>query len=83
MQIVVTTSGRVITGQISAESDLAVTIQTVNDRLVVPKDEIDSRTPSPVSMMPEGMLQKLTTRQARDLVAYLASPRQIPLTPGN
>lgn len=83
MQIVVTTGGRIITGQLIAESEGAVTIQTVNDKLVVPSDEIESLTASPLSMMPEGMLQKLTTRQVRDLVAYLASPRQVELKSGD
>lgn len=77
MQIVVTTGGRVITGQIVAEGQGAVTIQTVNDKLIVPRDEIESQTDSPVSMMPEGMLQNLSPLQVRDLVAYLASPRQV------
>jgi putative heme-binding domain-containing protein len=79
MQIVVTTSGRIITGQVIAESEQALTIQTVNDRLVVPADEIEDRKESPVSMMPEGLLQKLSADQVRDLVAYLASPKQVEL----
>jgi putative heme-binding domain-containing protein len=79
MQIVVTTSGRIITGQVIAESEQALTIQTANDRLVVPADEIEDRKESPVSMMPEGLLQKLSADQVRDLVAYLASPTQVEL----
>lgn len=71
MQIIVTEGGRVITGLVVAESEKAVTIQTVNEKLVVPKDEIDDRKTSSVSMMPEGQLKDLTTQQVRDLFAYL------------
>ena len=30
-------------------------------------------------MMPEGQLEKLSFDELRDLVAYLRSPRQVPL----
>jgi hypothetical protein len=44
----------------------------------VPIIEIENRTISPVSMMPEGILDKLSIGQVRDLVAYLAGPVQVP-----
>jgi hypothetical protein len=31
-------------------------------------------------MMPEGMFERLTFDEVRDLVGYLASPQQAPLT---
>jgi putative heme-binding domain-containing protein len=79
MQIIESTSGRVITGLVVAESKQAVTIQTVNEKVVVPADEIESRVTSSVSMMPDGLLQKLSLEQVRDLVAYVAGPTQVPL----
>ena len=79
MQTITTTSGRIITGQVIAESENAVTIQTVNDRLVVPLDEIEDHSTSPLSVMPEGLLQDLSSEQVRDLVAYLASAKQVAL----
>jgi hypothetical protein len=30
-------------------------------------------------MMPEGLLDKLTNAEVRDLIAYLAGPEQVPL----
>jgi cytochrome c1 len=30
-------------------------------------------------MMPEGLLEKLTNEEVRDLIAYLASAQQVPL----
>ncbi len=79
MQVIETTSGRIITGLVVAETDNAVTIQTVNERLVIPNQEIEERTASPVSMMPDGMLQKYSIEQVRDLLGYLAGPNQVPL----
>ncbi len=81
MQIIATTAGRVITGQVVAENDQAVTVQTINEQIVVPVTEIQSRKTSPLSIMPAGMLEKLTSDQVRDLVAYLASPGQVEPAP--
>ena len=83
MQIIETSAGRVITGLVVAESASAVTIQTVNEKIVVPLDEIENRATSRVSMMPDGMLQKFTGEQVRDLIAYLSSPGQVPLKEGD
>jgi hypothetical protein len=47
-------------------------MQTQNETIVVPKDEIDSRRQSGVSMMPEGVIEQLRPDELRDLVAYLA-----------
>ncbi|MBS0265438.1 MAG: c-type cytochrome [Planctomycetes bacterium] len=79
MQIIETQAGRVITGLVVAESDAAVTIQTVNEKIVVPASEIATRTTSNVSMMPDGLLQKMTIEQVRDLIAYLSGNEQVPL----
>jgi putative heme-binding domain-containing protein len=82
MQIIQTTSGRVITGLAVAENENAVTIQTVNEKVVVPRGEIDERATSTVSMMPDRMLDKLSFEEIRDLIAYLSSPGQVPLPEG-
>jgi putative membrane-bound dehydrogenase-like protein len=79
MQIVTTASGRIITGLVVAENENAVTIQTLNERVVVPTNEIEDRDTSPVSMMPDGMLQTFSITQIRDLFAYLGGPNQVPL----
>jgi len=81
MQIIETTDGRVVTGLVVAESENAVTIQTPNDKVVIPANEIEQRVASGVSMMPEGMLQRLTYEEVRDLFAYLSGPRQVPPKP--
>jgi putative heme-binding domain-containing protein len=79
MQVFQTTAGRVITGLVVAESKAAVTVQTVNDKVIIPNDEIEARKTSNVSMMPEGMLEKLSRDEVRDLIGYLAGTSQAPL----
>lgn len=82
MQIIQTTGGRVITGLAVAENENAVTIQTVNEKVVVPRAEIEERATATVSMMPDRMLDKLSFEEIRDLISYLSSPGQAPLPAG-
>jgi putative membrane-bound dehydrogenase-like protein len=79
MELIQTESGRVITGMIVDESDSALSIQTANEKVVLPKSEIEERSLSKVSMMPDGLLQTLTNNQIRDLIGYLGSPMQVDL----
>jgi putative heme-binding domain-containing protein len=79
MQVVRTADGRTITGLVVGESEAAVTLQTVNEKIVVPLAEIEERRVSPNSMMPDGMLQTLEIQQVRELVAYLMGTSQVPL----
>jgi putative heme-binding domain-containing protein len=81
MHLIVTTGGRVITGLLASENERALTIQAVNERIVVPLDEIEDHSLSPVSMMPDGQLQKLSNAELRDLIAYLGSRVQVRLPP--
>ncbi|MEZ6135006.1 MAG: c-type cytochrome [Pirellulaceae bacterium] len=78
MEIIETSNGRVVSGLVTAESSTAATITTVNDRVVIPQTEIESRKISSVSMMPDGMLKQLTADQIRDLIGYLQSTQQVP-----
>ena len=77
--VLATTGGRIITGIIKGENDKAVTVQTQNELIVLPRGDIESRKQSPLSMMPDGQLDSMTLTQVRDLIAYLASPMQVPL----
>lgn len=79
MQIIETESGRVITGLIVDESTTSLTVQTANEKVIVPKSEIESRTTSPQSMMPDGILQTLSSDQVRNLFAYLMGRDQVEL----
>lgn len=76
---VVTVDGRTINGIVRQENDNALVLQTPNDLVTVPLSEIEERVRSTVSMMPEGLLSRMTDEEVRQLVAYLASPGQVPL----
>jgi hypothetical protein len=41
---------------------------------VVPKGDIESRTATKMSMMPEGIFEQMSMEEVRDLIAYLANP---------
>ncbi|MCS5575282.1 MAG: c-type cytochrome, partial [Pseudomonadales bacterium] len=79
MTVIATADGRVISGLIQKETDSALTLRTINDTVVIAKDDIDARKLSQQSMMPEGQLKQLKLLQVRDLVGYLASDIQVPL----
>jgi putative membrane-bound dehydrogenase-like protein len=71
-------NGRLVTGLVVRETAQAVTVRTPTEEIVVPVRDIAGRNKSPISMMPEGIFDKLAPDEVRDLVAYLASPRQVP-----
>jgi putative membrane-bound dehydrogenase-like protein len=71
--------GRILQGVITEENPQTLTIQTANETLSLPIADIEARKSSPLSMMPEGLFDRLTPDEIRNLVAYLASPQQVPL----
>jgi len=72
-----TTSGRTITGLVLEETADAVKVienpLVKSDPVVLKKTEIESREPSPVSLMPKGLLDKLTRDEVLDLLAYVVA----------
>lgn len=71
--------GRVIAGMVRAETASAITVQTLTAEEVIPRGEISQHETPGISMMPQGLFTALSPEQVRDLVAYLASPAQVPL----
>ena len=70
-------SGRVVQGIVVEETNFGVTVQTPNERVVIPKDQIESRNGSNASMMPEGLFDRLSEAELRDLVAYLKTTEPV------
>lgn len=72
--VVVTESGRTISG-IVLEKDARVVVLRTSDgqRVVLAKDEIESMNVTGISLMPEGLLDGLSDQEVRDLFAYLRS----------
>jgi putative membrane-bound dehydrogenase-like protein len=77
MTLLQLSDGRVVSGLITLETDSAVTLRTINDTVVVAKDQIDQRQLSELSLMPAGLIDNLSLEETADLVAYLASPGQV------
>ncbi len=63
--------GRLVTGIIRKDSPNGVTVRTVNEELFLPIADIETRKPTPNSVMPEGLLDTLKPDEIRDLIAYL------------
>jgi len=74
---IVTDDGRAVTGLVVAEtpSEVALVENPVAkaEPVRIPKSSIDERSVSPVSIMPKGLLDKLTRDEILDLVAYVAA----------
>ncbi len=66
--------GRVLTGIIRRETPQAITLRTLNEELILPQSEIEDRKKSPLSLMPEGLLEPLSVAEVRALVKYLQKP---------
>ncbi len=77
--------GRIVTGIERGRTPSSVTLQTETERVTLALDEIEELELSPLSTMPEGLLDALGEDEVRALFAYLQSPAQTPLraTPAN
>jgi len=82
---VVTDGGRVLTGIITAEDDRSITIRSATESIVLPKEEIEQRMTSDISMMPENQLKPFSRQEISSLFAYLQGKSQVSMlaTPGN
>ena len=70
--IVNTKDGRTLNGLMVEQTPETITIvDAKNVRSVVRRDQIDDLKASPISLMPEKLLEPLEERQLRDLFAYL------------
>jgi putative heme-binding domain-containing protein len=72
-----TDDGRSITGLVVEETPTEVAIVenpvAKADPVRIKKSDIDERSTSPVSIMPKGLLDKLTRDEVLDLIAYVAA----------
>src|SRR4029077_6705446 len=72
-------NGRLITGIVREQTGSSVTVVTANETLTVPRGDIETLKPTPLSMMPDDQLKPMKDQEVRALIAYLQSPAQIPL----
>lgn len=72
--IILTVQGEVISGRIIDENDDEVKVRTdpfAREVTVVKKKDIEERQKSPVSEMPQGLINTLTKEEILDMVAYM------------
>ena len=82
MHVLQLASGQVVTGLLGGETETTLTIRTLNEDIITPKSEIERRKLSEQSLMPEKLLDNLSKRELRNLIAYLQSSQQSPLPAG-
>jgi putative heme-binding domain-containing protein len=76
-QSIVTDDGRTITGLVTSESDAEIEVLQLDAaRVRVMKRQIEERSPTTISPMPQGLVK--TTDELRHLLAYLLSERPLP-----
>ena len=70
-------SGKVVTGLVLEETGDTVKVienpLAKTEPVIIKKSEIDTREKSPISIMPKGLLDKLTRDEILDLIAYIAA----------
>lgn len=71
--------GRVLIGLVKSENANALTVQTAEELITLPKAEIDEIQVSSKSMMPDNQWQKLSPLEIRSLVSYMGSDHQVSL----
>ena len=71
--------GRVLSGALAASDARTLTLRTPEGEITIDRDDVEEVQRRNESVMPEGLLNGLTDEQVRDLVAYLASPGQVPV----
>jgi putative heme-binding domain-containing protein len=71
--------GRLVSGMVREQTEAMVTVQSIGSEERVRRGDIAKEEKPGISMMPAGLFAALTKEQMRDLVGYLASPRQVPL----
>jgi putative membrane-bound dehydrogenase-like protein len=82
MSVVSMHDGRVLNGLVRARSDRTLTLQSPTEAVVLERKEVERVDPSPLSLMPEGLLDPMAEDEARDLLAYLKHRTQVPLPEG-
>ena len=79
MTMVMLEDGRLLTGLLAGETEKTLRLQTQTELLTIPRDEIEGTKRTTLSPMPDGLLDRLSPVQIRDLIAYLQQPMQVEL----
>jgi putative heme-binding domain-containing protein len=77
MVLITTRDGRTFVGNVVSEDERQLKLRIVGQDIALAKSEIQSREVSPVSMMPEGILNTLKDAEVVDLFAYLQAMKPV------
>ena len=70
--------GRVLNGVVAEEDAGRVVLKTVEQpRVIIAKEDIETRKISPKSMMPDGQLGQMKRQEVIDLIKYLRTTEQV------
>ena len=85
MTLLLTDDGRVLSGLVTSENEHVVTIQALTELQTIEKEIVVDRRQTDRSPMPDGLLDKMSDVQVRDLIGYLRYPHQValPITPAS
>ena len=72
--VIVLEDGRSLNGVVVQEDDKQLTLQTDKERVRITKADIDDRTDTQKSLMPEGLLKGMSDKQIVDLFSFLQVP---------
>jgi putative heme-binding domain-containing protein len=75
LTLIVTTSGTIVSGLLDSETDTAVVLRTAEKSVTVPKSEFEERKLVNESLMPTGLLDKLSETETIELLKFLTSKR--------
>ena len=76
---VLTENGRIVTGFIADQDNQVVVVRGVDGQnVVVPREDIDEMVVNRKSVMPDGLLDKLSNAQIRHLFAFLRVTQPLP-----
>jgi len=74
MVTVVTREGRVVSGIVASRAADPLEVRSAQERAVIPKSQVEVLEESESSLMPEGLIDRLSPEELRDLVGWLRSP---------
>jgi putative heme-binding domain-containing protein len=79
LRIVNLEDGRTLTGVVVDDNERTLTLRTAREKIAIDRANVLDMRTSPLSLMPDGLLESLADHQARDLIAYLMHPAQVDL----
>jgi len=69
--VIALTDGRIVTGAVVSSTDQSVVVQTDRDVVTIARENIEDSRDTGLSLMPEGLLDKLSREEVRDLMHWM------------